>query len=237
MSFRLPGGDSRTTLIGATGTGKTTAGVWLLAKQRFDKRPWIVLDFKEEALFDAVGMPPIQAIGLSDKMPKRAGLYLVSPRPGQEDLLEAFLWRLFDRANIGLFVDEASLMPDRNAFRAILQQGRSRRIPVIACTQRPVEVKRGLFSEASYFGVFRLQDRRDYKVIEGFVPADLAAPLPGPHHWRWYDVAQNELLTLAPVPSPAHVAAELRDAVPPPQSWHPFGWAGTPTRARLSLGG
>jgi DNA helicase HerA-like ATPase len=234
--FRLPGGDSRTTLIGATGTGKTTAGVWLLAQQRFDRRPWIILDFKEDPIFDLVGIPPIQPIELGDKMPKRQGLYLVSPRPGTEDLVEAFLWRLFDRTNIGLFVDEASLMPDRNAFRAILQQGRSRRIPVIACTQRPVEVKRGLFSEASFFGVFRLQDRRDYRVIEGFVPADLAQPLPGPHHWRWYDVAANRLLTLSPVPPPSQIAAELRSRVPAKETWHPFG-SGPTGKARLSFGG
>jgi DNA helicase HerA-like ATPase len=228
-AFRFPGGDARTTVIGATGTGKTTCGVWLLSRQRFDKRPWIIVDFKLEQIFDAVGMPPIVPWKVTAKPPREAGkLYLVTPRPDQDDELEAFLWRVWERGNCGLFVDEATLMPDRDAFRAILQQGRSKRIPVIACTQRPVDVKRALFSEASYFCVYRLQDRRDARVIEGFVPGDLTAPLPGPHAWRWYDVARNQALVMGAVPSPADVAADLRGRLP--LTLHPFAWGTTAGR-------
>jgi hypothetical protein len=164
--FRFPGGDSRTTVIGATGSGKTTCGVWLLAHQRLDKRPWIIVDFKREGIFDVVGLPPIQSITLTSRPPRKPGLYLVSPRPDEDEILEAWLWRVWERENTGLFIDEASLMPDKDAFRAILQQGRSKCIPTIACTQRPVDVKRALFSEASYFCVYRMQDVRDYKTVQ-----------------------------------------------------------------------
>jgi hypothetical protein len=235
LTFRLPGGDARTTVMGATGTGKTTCGAWLLSKQRFDRRPWIVIDFKHETLFDYVGIPPIRQIELNQKPPRKPGLYLISPRPGEDEQLEAWLWRVWERGNTGLFVDEASLMPHADAFRAILQQGRSKRLPVIACTQRPVNVQRPLFSEASYFAVYRMADKRDYRIIEGFVPADLSRPLPR-HHWRWYDVARNELMTMGPVPNPARVADLLRDAIPPAYTWHPFGWNATPTgRAPVKL--
>lgn len=227
MSFRLPGGDARTTVIGATGSGKTTCGAWLLSKQRFEKRPWIIFDFKREALFDAVGLPPISEIDLRSKPPRKPGLYLVSPRPDEDEALEDWLWKLWENENTGLFVDEASLMPDKTAFRAILQQGRSKRLPVIACTQRPVNVQRPLFSEASYFCVYRMSDKRDYRVIEGFVPANLSRPL-RPHHWRWYDVARNELLTMKPVPPPREIADRLRAACPAKYTWHPFGWTSTP---------
>jgi DNA helicase HerA-like ATPase len=227
-SFRFPGGDARTTCIGATGTGKTTCATWLLAHQRFDARPWIIIDFKREAIFDAVGFPPIRQISLSSKPPRWAGLYLISPRPDEEGALEGWLWRIWERENIGLFVDEATLMPDGDAFRAILQQGRSKRIPVIACTQRPVDVKRALFSEASFFCTYRMQDRRDARVIEGFVPGDLSAPLPD-YHWRWYDVAKNQLLTMGPVPEPREVARELREAAP--LSYRPFNWTERPGRS------
>lgn len=214
--FRLPPGDSRTTLIGATGTGKSTAGGWFLANARLDVRPWVVIDFKREELFDMVGFPPLRTLTLKQSLGKRdKGVFIVSPTPGDEDALEEFLWRLWKRGNAGLFVDEASLMPDKAAWRAILQQGRSKRIPVIACTQRPVDVKRAVFSEASFFGVWRLQDRRDYQVVRGFVPADLDNPLPE-HHWRWYDVARNNLLDLSPVPDKPQVADMLRDRVPRP---------------------
>ncbi|HEY1410803.1 MAG TPA: hypothetical protein VGF36_01620 [Rhodopila sp.] len=233
MSFHFPGGDARTTIIGATGTGKSTCGTWLLGHQRFDKRPWVVLDFKQERLFDLVGFPPIQQISLTAKPPKKSGnLYLVSPRPGQDDLLETWLWRVWEKGNIGLYVDEAALMPDRDAWRAILQQGRSKRIPVIACSQRPVDVKRALFSEASYFCVYRLQDQRDYKTVQGFAPAAMALPLPA-HHWRWYDVQHNQLLNMAPVPRPVIVADELRARLP--VSFSPFSWLQSPGPARLKL--
>jgi len=227
-AFRYPGGDARTICIGATGTGKTTCAAWLLSAQRFDKRPWIIVDFKREALFDQVGIPPIQQISLSSRPPKKPGLYLVCPRPDQDDALEDWLWRVWERENTGLFVDEASLMPDKDAFRAILQQGRSKRIPTISCTQRPVDVKRALFSEASYFCVYRMQDKRDYKVVEGFLPADLSAPLPR-YHWHWYDVARNRLMHMGPVPSPRDVADGLRERIPHVTTWHPFAWTGEPT--------
>jgi DNA helicase HerA-like ATPase len=228
MSFRFPGGDARTTVIGATGTGKTTCGVWLLSNQRFDKRPWIVVDFKREGIFDYIGIPPIRHIGLTERIPRKPGLYLVSPRPDEDDALEAWLWKVWERENTGLFVDEASLMPDRDAFRAILQQGRSKRIPLIACTQRPVDVKRGLFSEASYFCIYRMADRRDYKTVEGFVPADLSAPLPV-HHWHWYDVQKNKLMHMGPVPRPETVAASVRERIPHIETWHPFRWTSQPS--------
>lgn len=222
MAFRFPGGDSRTTVLGATGTGKSTNGLWMLGAQRFDKRPWIALDFKRETIFDQVGFPPIQQIALTDRIPRKPGLYLASPRPGQDVALEAFLWRIWSAGNVGLYVDETALMPDGDAFPAILQQGRSKLIPVISCSQRPVGVARGVFSEASFFAVYRLQDRRDYRIVEGFAPIDGSVPLP-PHHWQWYDVARNELLYMSPVPKPANVAATLRDRIPyKPSGWHPF---------------
>lgn len=229
MAFRFPGGDARTTVLGATGTGKSTCGTWLLSHQRLDKRPWLLIDFKRETIFDQVGFPPIQQIGLGDRVPRRPGLYLLSPRPGQDVALEAFLWRVWQQENVGLYVDEAALMPDGDAFPAILQQGRSKRIPVIACSQRPVNVARGLFSEANFFAVYRMNDRRDYRIVEGFAPADMARPLP-PYHWHWYDVAQNELLDMRPVPSPAAVAARLHQLAPyKPSGWHPFTWTSKPT--------
>lgn len=233
MSFRFPGADNRTTVLGATGSGKSTCGLWILSNQRLDKRPWVVIDFKREQIFDEIGFPPVQQIALSDKPPRKPGLYLVSPIPGDDARLEAFLWKLWHRENIGLYVDEAALMPDGSeAFAAILQQGRSKRIPVIACSQRPVGVARGLFTEASYFAVYRMTDKRDYRIVEGFVPIDLETQrldMPD-YHWFWYDVAANETLAMSPVPHGSEIAASLTSAIPyQPSGWHPFSWTSRPT--------
>jgi hypothetical protein len=230
MSFRFPGGDARTTIIGATGSGKSTCGLWLLSHQRFDKRPWIAFDFKREEAFDKVGFPPIRQISLEEKLPRKPGLYLVSPLPGDQDRVDNFLWRVWQRENVGLFIDEAALMPESgDAFPAILQQGRSKRIPVIACSQRPVGVARGLFSEASFVCVYRLVDKRDYKIVEGFCPVDLSAALPR-HHWFWYDVARHEQLVMSPVPPPDEIADTLNTRLPyEPSGWHPFTWTSRKT--------
>lgn len=221
--FHFPGPDARTTIIGATGSGKTTCGLWMLSHMRLDARPWVAIDFKRETLFDQVGFPPIQVIGYGD-IPKKPGLYLLSPKPGEEEIVEAWLWAIWEKGGIGLYIDEVTLMPDINAMRAILQQGRSKKIPVIGCTQRPVDVPRAFFSEASYFAVYRLQDDRDYKTVRGFVPGDITRTLPK-HCWNWYDVSGNTLLRMGPVPAD-RIVSDLREAAP--YTWHPFKWLTRP---------
>lgn len=214
--FVLPGPSDRLTVIGRNGTGKTVLAAWVQSKQNFDKRPYVALDFKNEELWDKVGDPPMRPLRLGD-MPGKKGFYRMHVRPGQEDALEDWLWKVWERENIGLFVDEVSLVPQKNAFKAILRQGRSKLIPVISCTQRPVDVDREVFTESQYISVFGLSDVRDYKTVQGFTQgADIDKPLP--KHWSyWFDTKQNALMTLKPVPHPDKVASAIRSAVP--YSW------------------
>lgn len=210
----LPGAEDRTIILGQTGDGKTIMGGWLLSKQRFDKRPWVAIDFKDEELWEDVGSPAMRRLKLGD-MPGKRGLYRMKVYPGQEDALEDWLWRVWRRGNIGLFCDEASLLPKEDAMKAILRQGRSKRVPVIACSQRPVDCDREFFSEAQYRVLFGIGDlHRDYPVIKGlFGGLDVRRPLP--RFWSyWYDVKKRELHTLRPVPDPASVAASIRAVAP-----------------------
>lgn len=196
-----------------TGTGKTVFGAWLLSKQRFDERPWVCLDFKREILWDKVGDPPMRPIGLGT-IPKKKGLYRLDVTPRDNEALEEWLWRVWDKENIGIFCDEVSLIPQKEAFKACLRQGRSKRIPIIACTQRPVDCDREVFSEANYVSVFRVKDARDYKIIQQFT-GNAAVEKPLPKHWSyWYDAAQNSLQTLRPCPPPDQVARELKVKAP-----------------------
>jgi hypothetical protein len=211
--IRLPGAADRTVVIGATGTGKTTFGVWLLSRQRFDRRPWVALDYKNEEIWDLIGRPWVRDLKVGS-MPGKRGLYRMRVDPGGDDALEDWLWKVRRRGDIGLFCDEVSLMPKRDAFRAILRQGRSLRIPVISCTQRPVDCDREVFTESAFKSVFRLEDERDYQIIRGFTrKAAIEKPLPA--HWSyWYDSAAARLSILRPVPPPPRLAAELRAMVP-----------------------
>lgn len=217
MAFRLPGAADRIVIIGPTGSGKTVAGAWVLSRQRFDKRPWVALDFKGEELWDKVGDPPMRPLRLG-QMPGRRGLYRLDVNPGQEDELELWLWKVWKHGNIGLFCDEVSLIPQKDAFKAILRQGRSKLIPVIACTQRPVDCDREVFTEAQYRQVFGIEDlARDYPVIKGlFGNIDLREALPKlkRHESLWYDARAKTVTTLRPVPSPDTIAKSLREEVP-----------------------
>lgn len=216
MSFQLPGAEDRTIVIGSTGDGKTVFVGWLLAQQRLDKRPWVWLDFKNEELLDMVGKPAMRDLRLGD-MPGKRGLYRMRIRPGNDDALEAWLWKVWERGNVGIICDEVSLLPTRSdAVRAILRQGRSKLIPFIGCTQRPVGCDPEVFSEAQYRVLFGIGDEfRDYPVIRGlFGRLDVRAPLPGRYYCYWYDVRRKTLNVLRPVPEPRMVASQLRIAAP-----------------------
>lgn len=215
--INLPGAEDRTVIIGPTGSGKTIGGGWLLSMQRLKKRPWVALDFKGEVLWDMVGEPPMRDLKMG-AMPGKQGLYRMHVRPDQEDELEDWLWKVWRHENIGLFIDEVSLMPQKKAFKAILRQGRSKRIPVIACTQRPVDCDREVFSESQYRMLYGIEDlHRDYPVIRGlFGGQDVREPLPE-HCFYWYDAKSKKCTKLRPTPGPAIVAASLKAAAP--YSW------------------
>lgn len=211
--FRIPGAADRTVVIGATGSGKTTFAAWLLSKQRFDRRPWVCLDFKNEELWDMVGKTTMRELKLGH-MPGKLGLYRMRVDPGYDDEMEDWFWRVRRRGNVGIFCDEVANIPQRRAFKALLRQGRSLRIPIISCTQRPVDVDREVFTESGYKSVFRLEDVRDYQIIQGFTRrAAIDRPLPE-YFSYWYDSRRAKLSILRPVPGPDIVAAQLRSAAP-----------------------
>lgn len=220
MTFRLPGAEDRTVVIGPTGSGKTVLGAWVLSKQNFEVRPWVALDYKDEVLWDEVGDPPMRPLRLGD-MPGKRGLYRMPVLPHQEEDLEDWLWKIWERGDVGLFCDEVSLIPRKHAFKAILRQGRSKRIPVISCTQRPVDCEREVFTESQYRSLFGIEDlHRDYPVIRGLFGNNDVRPMIAelPRHWSlWFDARQKKLDTLRPVPEPASIASDLRQRVP--YSW------------------
>ena len=213
MPFQIPGPEDRTAVMGGTGTGKTTFGAWILSKQNLRARPWVALDYKDEILWDQVGDPPMRELKMGS-LPGKNGLWRLRVRPDQDDALEDWLWKIWQKGDIGLFCDEASLIPQRSAFKAVLRQGRSKLIPVIACTQRPVGCEREIFTESQYASVFRLDDKRDYQIVKGFCrEAQIEGNLP-PYHSFWYDKRQAQLSILKPVPDGATIAARLKETVP-----------------------
>lgn len=222
--FRLPRNDEHTAIVGRNGTGKTVGGVWILSEQDFKKHRWIITDYKREEIFNKIRN--IREIGF--EIPKKPGLYVIRLRKDLDEETERWLWKIYDKGKTGLFVDEGYMIPgqERGAFQAILTQGRSKRIPVITLSQRPVRVPLFVFSEASHVVSYDLSQQRDKKRLEeivpdGFsewVPQEFGQRLP-PFHARWYNVKQHASYVLKPVPKPDELVQRIDDKLVPIRKW------------------
>ena len=196
--MRLPDSSQHLAIVGANGSGKTQAAQWHLSQRDINTRPWVIYNYKSDKTID--GIPYAKNIGL-DEIPIKPGVYIAHPQPDQTDAVETHMWAIWEKEGIGVYVDEGYMVGDRNpAFRALLTQGRSKEIPVIVLSQRPVWMDRFVFSEATFFQIFRLNHRKDRRNVEEFVPADLDYRLPDFHSY-YYDVGLNRVTILKPVPS------------------------------------
>lgn len=219
-NFKLPTYKQRLAVMGKTGSGKTQFANWILSHSPFDKQPYIIVDYKGDDLIAQIDRA--REIGLNESLPKQPGIYVVRPRPSDEEEVEDWLWKVWDREKIGLYFDEAYMVPDKGALRSILTQGRSKRIPAIILTQRPAFISRFVFSEADLFAVFHLNDEIDHKKIRGFTPQnsfwDLKNRLPD-YFSRWYDVGQDVSLRLSPVPPGEEILARFERRLEPKKRW------------------
>lgn len=199
--FEFPTLSQRVIVTGRTGSGKTQFGFWLLSNAEFDRQPFVILDYKRDALINS--SEHLRELSLNEKLPTHPGLYIVHPRAGPSDTeaVEAWLWRVLEHEDIGLFTDETYMVPDIDAFPAILTQGRSKHIPAIMLTQRPAWLSRFVFSEADYFAVFHLNDVDDRKKVRRYLPRAYDVDARADKFCcSWYDVGRDVLFSLRPVP-------------------------------------
>lgn len=196
---RLPNDQQRISILGATGSGKTQAGLWHLSHRNFHEMPWLIYNYKRDESVD--GIPYLQEISVNE-VPVRPGVYVVHPMPEADDFaVEQQMKAAWLRGRIGLFIDEGYMIARENqSYTWILTQGRSKYIPVIALSQRPVWMNRFTFSESEFYQVFRLQHRKDRRTVEEYIPANLEAMLPEYHSW-YYDTGRHQLTVFRPVPT------------------------------------
>lgn len=212
--IRLPNSKQRIALIGRTGTGKTVAGMWHLSNSNFDIMPWVIVDFKTDEHINAIERA--EYISVKDTV-KQPGIYIIQPYPGDEELGD-FLERIWQRGTTGVMVDEGYMMRTNTEvekrFVYLLTQGRSKRIPMIVLTQKPVWISRFVFSESDFFQVFHLNDIRDHKTVEAFVPPNAIRTLPE-FHSLYFDVSRNRLTYLSPVPDEATILERIDSRLRP----------------------
>lgn len=201
MEWRFPALDQRSLILGSTGQGKTAMGLWLLKYAPFHIQPYIMVDYKREKQIKAIDRA--REIGLNE-LPVYPGLYVVRPMLDiDDDRMINFLRAIHRRGNIGIYFDEALSVPQSGgALQAVYTQGRSLNIPIIALSQRPVDLHRTMLSEADHLSVFHLNDSRDYLTVKKYIPrfsADTVESLP-PYNSIWYTQAGRKTASLAPVP-------------------------------------
>ena len=214
--FELPGPTDRISIMGHTGSGKTQFAAFMLSHAPLDRMPYIIVDYKGDELLNDI--PYLREIGYKDR-PKEPGLYIIHPRPDEQEQMEQFLWNIWERGKTGLYVDEAYMLPNagptnRGAYVSILTQGRSKRIPVMSLTQRPRDVTRFHFTEANFYSIFHLQDKTDRKRVMEFVPANLEHRLPRFHSF-YHRVKDQHTIGLRPVPDGDTILERFSDRLRP----------------------
>lgn len=209
-AFRIPADDKRVAIIGRTGSGKTQFATWMLGERSITTKPWVVFNFKGDRLIDDI--PGTRELTIDANVPKAPGLYVMRPLPDEAERVDEFLWKAWERENVGLYVDEGYMLTGLKGFRACLTQGRSKNIAMMILSQRPVWMDRFTWSEADYFGVFNLGTGQDRATVREYVPRYPLAPLPE-YHCLWHDVARDRTVLLRPVPERDRIIARFRDRI------------------------
>lgn len=216
--FQLPTINQRTLVAGRTGSGKTQLSAWLLSKAPLDRMPYVIIDYKRDALLNS--STRIKRIGYSD-IPDRPGLYIMHPEPSHDAAVDDWLRRVWRKGNIGLYFDEVYQVPHTppyKSFNVICMQGRSLNIPAIFSTQRPAWISRYALSEADHYSIFHLNDVKDRQRIGSFLPEGALEDRQPEFHSIWYDVKGDGLYRLQPVPDGATILAEIEAKLTPRRS-------------------
>lgn len=226
--FRFPNNTERTMIFGDTGGGKTQFGAFLLSKQNLRNHVWIITDYKDDELLNSIERT--REIGYNDT-PTKPGLYIIHPRPDEDDEMEKWLWKIWEQGETGLYVDEGALIPNaksKGAMASLQIQGRSKHIPIITLSQRSVDISRYSTSQASHVIAFPQNDEREIAVLKTMVPSDFPTWIPAsfgnkkelPEYWsRWYCIKTRQRYVLRPVPKAQQIRANIDAQLEPKVSW------------------
>jgi hypothetical protein len=220
-----PNDTHRIVVLGRTGTGKTQFAVHLLSSRDFTTKPWTVIDYKRDGLINAlIKQNDLPIVSPYRDPPTRPGLHVMHPLPHvDDDAMEAWLMKVWEQKNHGLYVDEGYQLPQRAGYDIILTQGRALHIPVISLYQRPVWMSRFAVAQADYFAVFNQNDKRDLKVTQEFMKPYLLDTgqeitvyddLPK-YYCFWYDVNNGETYILRPAPSRVEILMAFQNRLRP----------------------
>lgn len=209
--FRFPKDSEHIAIFGRNGSGKTQFATWMLSERSFDRMPWIVLNFKGDDLIEAI--PGRKEYDLKSRIPSSPGIYVsnagIHDKDDQETL-DAFFHRAWEKQKVGIYVDEGYMASGLKWFRACMSQGRSRRIPLMVLSQRPVWMDRFVWSEASIFVAFDLNLQDDKDTADRMIPGYRRVKLK-PFHAVYHDVKADKTAILTPAPDRDSILRRFRE--------------------------
>lgn len=172
------------TLLGPTGSGKTTLALQLLQKHPkviilgTKPRDTLLRTLVDRGPYDLIRKGPIPA-GSNRVVywPSISSIAQLEDKewPGRAEIRDHVLDHIYKEGLAGrgwtLYVDEVSIVTGREYLNLgrimsyLWSQGRSSGISVAAGTQRPAGIPRGAYSEPRHFFFWRLRDRGDLERI------------------------------------------------------------------------
>lgn len=216
--WRLPTISQRLAVLGRTGSGKSMVALFIFAiLEHYLHYPCYIFDWKGDDHIRALVKAGLAVvISIHDKPPRKPGIYVVRPLPeGDEDAVNAFLWEVWKRGKACVWFDEGYMVSKNSApFRALLTQGRSKKIAMIVLAQRPVWMDRFVWSESDFICGLALADRDDIKTVQRFMPGSYEKRL-DEYNAYWYDVGKDRLTQLLPVPPRDEILAYIRARIRP----------------------
>ena len=197
MAGLIPGSE-HVFIPGMTGSGKTalareyTAGI---------TKPVFVLDTKGTFEWGANVPDRVVVSRLSEIAAAARDYDKVTYRPAYDELdfewYDAFFRFCYDLRNCTVLVDEAmQVCPSPSKippyYKGILTRGRELNVNVFSCTQRPATIPILLFSEATHWFIFALNNLADRKRISDFTGYDrFMQPVPK-YHFLYYNTSKPE---------------------------------------------
>lgn len=200
-------------LIGPTGTGKTTVAVQLLhrrayvvgigTKPRDSTFDYLARNgYKRVKQLPPAGNPPRVIVWPRSTTLDRAA------KKRQAAIIRDTLDAAYSAGSWCVFVDELSYLSRTLGLAPELtdlwQQGRSNFVSLIGCTQRPRWVPLDAYSGASHLFLWRTNDRQDIARLAGLNGADAAAvqaivPQLGRHELLYVNTRDGSMcITIAP---------------------------------------